>query len=414
MRVCIHRGASEIGGTCVELESQGFRLVMDVGLPLDSSLAEVILPPIPGFREPNPTLLGVVLTHAHLDHYGLAPLLPRETLFILGRFTECILVAAEVFSPGGISLHRTLHMEHRVPLELGPFTLTPHLVDHSAFDAYAVLVEADGQRMFYSGDLRAHGRKAALFEQLVQDPPRDVDVLLMEGTTLGRPGREAGFPTEADLEPRLVQIFQQTEGAALVWCSGQNIDRLVTVFRACKKAGRQLILDMYTAHVLRATGNPNIPQAHWDGVRVFLPYFQKRRIIRREAFEVSELYREARIYPEELAAVAPRSVMLFRPSMIEDLERASCLDGARVIHSMWDGYLEREEQQPFLRWLEQRGIPMDQVYTSGHASAADLRRLAAAIDAARVVPIHTERRDAYHELFNNVTVEDDGKWWSVT
>lgn len=35
MRVRIHRGTKEIGGTCVELESQGKRIVLDVGLPLD-------------------------------------------------------------------------------------------------------------------------------------------------------------------------------------------------------------------------------------------------------------------------------------------------------------------------------------------------------------------------------------------
>ena len=49
----------------------------------------------------------------------------------------------------------------RKPFELRPFTITPFLVDHSAFDAYALLVEAGGRRLFYSGDLRGHGRNAA-------------------------------------------------------------------------------------------------------------------------------------------------------------------------------------------------------------------------------------------------------------
>jgi len=30
----IHRGAEEIGGSCVELESQGARILIDFGLPL--------------------------------------------------------------------------------------------------------------------------------------------------------------------------------------------------------------------------------------------------------------------------------------------------------------------------------------------------------------------------------------------
>jgi ribonuclease J len=35
MKVCIHRGAHEIGGTCIAIESQGKRLVLDIGQPLD-------------------------------------------------------------------------------------------------------------------------------------------------------------------------------------------------------------------------------------------------------------------------------------------------------------------------------------------------------------------------------------------
>jgi ribonuclease J len=388
MRVCIHRGTAEIGGTCVEIESQGKRLVLDAGLPLDSAVEAIELHPISGFESPDPLLLGIVISHPHQDHYGLAHRLPPETVFVIGKAAQSILEAAEVFSPSGITLGaNVIHMEHRKSVRLGPFTLTPYLVDHSAYDAYATLVEADGQRLFYSGDLRGHGRKFKLFNQLVADPPRNVDVLLMEGTTIGRANTEEGFPTEVELELRLVDIFRETKGMPLVWCSGQNIDRLVTIFRACKRSGRQFIVDMYTAHVLRATGNARIPQASWNGMSVFLPYFQKRRIIRRRAFDVSTSYKPWRIYPEELTEAAPRSVMLFRPSMMRDVEGAGCLNGARLIYSMWAGYLEREENQPLFEWLSRHGVGLEQVHTSGHASLADLRRLRRAFGEALVVPI---------------------------
>ena len=58
------------------------------------------------------------------------------------------------------------------PVEIGPFRVTPYLVDHSAFDAYSLLVEADGKRVFYSGDFRGHGRKGKLFEAMVTRPPK--------------------------------------------------------------------------------------------------------------------------------------------------------------------------------------------------------------------------------------------------
>jgi ribonuclease J len=59
-------------------------------------------------------------------------------------------------------------------------SITPHLVDHSGFDAYALEIEAGERRLFYSGDLRAHGRKSKLFELMLKRPPKNIDVMLME------------------------------------------------------------------------------------------------------------------------------------------------------------------------------------------------------------------------------------------
>jgi ribonuclease J len=249
MRVCIHRGGKEIGGPCVEIESGSVRIVLDVGLPLDAtSPDEIPLYPIRGFEQLDASLLGVVISHPHRDHYGLAYRLPKQTQFLIGKAAQSILAAADLFAPSGITFENVIHLEDRKPIAFGPFTIVPFLVDHSAYDAYAILVEADDKRLFYSGDLRAHGRKGSLFEKLVGQPPDRVDVLLMEGTTIGR--EEQTFPTETALEQRFVELFQQTAGMSLVWCSGQNIDRLVTVMRACLKTRRQFILDMYTAQIL--------------------------------------------------------------------------------------------------------------------------------------------------------------------
>ena len=412
MRVCIHRGTNEIGGTCVEIESQGARLVLDAGLPLDAANAdEVPLHPIPGFAAPDSSLLGVVISHPHQDHYGLAYRLPEQTLFFIGKAAQSILAAADLFSPAGATLGNVVHLEDGRPTTLGPFTILPFLVDHSAYDAYALLVEADAKRLFYSGDLRSHGRKGSLFEKLVRQPPERVDVLLMEGTTIGRD--DQAFPTEADLEKRFVELFQQTAGMPLVWCSGQNIDRLVTVMRACVKTGRQFIIDMYTAHVLRATGNQRLPQAGWDCIKVFLPNAQRRQIIRRGEFDIATSYRASRIYPEQLAQAAATSVMLFRPSMINDLETASCLAGSRLIYSLWSGYLKDPKQRSFLEWLKRHDITLSECHTSGHASVRDLVRLRRAFPNAPVVPIHTVNADRFEELFGHAEYRSDGEWWTV-
>jgi len=414
MRVCIHRGAHQIGGTCIELQAQGKSLLLDIGMPLDADDPDAVeIPNVKGLKVEDPSLLGIVISHPHQDHYGLASRIPDSIQFLMGADTESILAAAADFTPSGGKFEKVIHLSNRKQLELGPFKITPYLMDHSAYDAYAVLIEADGKRLFYTGDLRGHGRKAALFEGLLVNPPKDVDVLLMEGTTISRTGTDDGFPTEDDIENEMMKIFKDTAGMSLVWCSGQNIDRLVTVFRAAKKSNRQLILDMYTAHILAATKNKRLPQSHWEQIRVYLPWSQKMRIIKDKSFDITKPYKLDRIYKEKLAGVADRSVILFRPNMRIDLEKAGCLTGASLVYSMWDGYLKDKKQQPFLQWLDDHEIQMHQIHTSGHASVKDLKRLRTAMKDATVVPIHTQQPDLYKQMFDNVCMHDDNEWWEV-
>ncbi len=414
MRICIHRGAKEIGGTCVEIESQDKRLVLDVGLPLDSPADDTFpLHPIRGFKAPDPSLLGVVITHPHQDHYGLAHRLPDKTNFLIGEAAQAILAAAALFSPAGVKLKVSTPLVDRKPIHLGPFTITPFLVDHSAYDSYAVLVEADGERLFYTGDFRAHGRKGSLTNRLIETAPKDVDILLVEGTCIGRNVDDVGFPTEDDLVPRLTEIFRETKGMPLVWCSSQNIDRLVTIFKACRQSGRQFILDVYTAEILGATGNKRVPQADWSGIKVFLPLYQKLRIMKEQAFGVAAPYYPFRIYPETFAQVASKSVLLFRSSMLSELEKAGCLNDSCVVSSMWEGYIDDSSNQRFRNRINDRGMPLHRCHTSGHASASDLQRVRGAFPEAVAVPVHLTDRERFSAMFNNVEVHDDGEWWSI-
>src|SRR5437762_10141921 len=71
----IHRGTQQIGGTCVELEAGGERILLDLGLPLDADeVSETLLPDVAGLRSPDPALRAIVISHGHGDHWGLLPL----------------------------------------------------------------------------------------------------------------------------------------------------------------------------------------------------------------------------------------------------------------------------------------------------------------------------------------------------
>jgi ribonuclease J len=121
MKICVRRGAKQIGGTCVEIESQGKRLVLYIGQPLDSPDAESVdLPRVKGLKTSDDSLLGVVLSHPHIDHYGLAFRVPPSTRFLMGTATERILEASAIFTPSGGAFENVTHLENGKTLLMVP------------------------------------------------------------------------------------------------------------------------------------------------------------------------------------------------------------------------------------------------------------------------------------------------------
>jgi len=279
----------------------------------------------------------------------------------------------------------------------------------------ALEVEADGRKVFYTGDLRAHGRKFKTFEHLVAHPPRDVSALLIEGSTIGR--AEGRYLTEESVERALLDVLKKTDGLVMLFCSSQNLDRLVSASRAARHAKRTLVIDLCTAFVLNALAklSPRIPQYDREGVRVKFYLYQQKLLAAagRKDFDLAVRRSGHGIKAEEIAANPGGFLMLGRansilPRLLKRLAANDGLRGLRMIWSMWEGYLERDSMLQTL--CETHGIELLRIHTSGHAGVADLQRLAAAINPRMIVPIHTFHPGRYRELFGDrVRMLSDGE-----
>jgi ribonuclease J len=414
MRLRIHRGAHEIGGNCVEIESGRYSILLDLGLPLTAEKPDPsLLPDIPGLTDgSNPHLLGVILSHTHGDHFGLTGLVHSTVPVFMGALAQTILLASRPFVRQSQLPPTIRSYRNGLPFELGPFRVSPYLVDHSAFDAYSLLIEADGKRIFYSGDLRAHGRKARLFEDLIRRPPKAIDVVVLEGTTLSRPAATSEPETESELEGRILGIINGSPGLVLAAFSPQNIDRFVTIFRATRRAGRTFIADVYLAHILHQLALPSLPRPADGVLRVYLPDSQKRRIIADRQFNIVCPFRTARIYADEIEATPRKWVMLFRESMTRDVDRLPPHNVSTLIYSMWPGYLDRDRNH-LASWRRRHEIALKIAHTSGHADPNSLTRLAQALNPRIIVPIHTKAPHIMDSLLRNVCVLRDLDWLDV-
>lgn len=223
MRLTIHRGTHEIGGSCVQIcsDSTNTRLLLDLGMPLVNAdrtqfewndhkgksifqlIESGIIPSIEGLYESSQSpVSAVLLSHAHQDHYGFIQFVQPDIPIYMSQGTKSLAEVSNLFIEANINVDNINTFRMWKPFKVVDFKITPYLMDHSAPDATAFLIEVDQKRIFYTGDFRGHGRKGILLERLMKQPPNDIDYLIMEGSMIGR--EEGLYPDETSVEEALV------------------------------------------------------------------------------------------------------------------------------------------------------------------------------------------------------------------
>jgi ribonuclease J len=429
MRLTIHRGTHEISGSCVELcsDSGKTRIVIDVGMPLvtpdmlpfewrhykdfsqEQLLEQKVLPVIEGlYSHQKPSIAAVILSHAHQDHYGFIRFLHPDIPLYMSPGTKSLVEVSNIFLSTEINLDQVQTFAMWQPFGVGEFTVTPYLMDHSAPDAAAFLIEADGQRLFYTGDFRGHGRKRVLLERLLANPISKVDCIVMEGSMIGR--EEGQYQDEDSVEGAIYDVVADQQSYVFVFCSSQNLDRLVSIYRAVKKACKTLVIDLYTAFVLdklRSIPSSSIPQFYWKEIRVLYAYSHAKKLAEHDKTLLYK-YKKAKIEWEEIKATPQDMVILVKDNFYFRriiLPKLGANSGTKAIYSMWHGYLERTDLAQFLK---SNNIELLEIHTSGHAYVEDLKKLARVLDPRFVVPIHTFHPDQYGKIYRNILqLEDD-------
>lgn len=375
MEVIIHRGTHQIGGCATEYRTKSTRIFIDFGAELDSENAKLF--DIDGVTKGKTNCDAVFFTHYHGDHMGLLDTINEEIPLYMGEASKAIAkILNDRLSKSqkikSYDVDRIESIKTFTPaktLTIGDIKITPYSVDHSAYDAYMFVIEADGKKVLHTGDFRTHGFRGKGVKPTLEKYVKKVDALVCEGTTLNR--TEAKCETENDLKNRIKTVLQENKYVFVV-CSSTNIDRLAGICSVIPK-GKYCICDDYQLSVIE--------------------------YIRDYAGDKSSLYNfgKALYYSENLdEKMAERGFCMFvrcgNTRHKEVMEKYKD-ENAVVIYSMWKGYLEQDNIKEFLD-----GYKRLDMHTSGHADTDAIKMVIDTVQPDMVIPMHTEVPEAFLKL----------------
>lgn len=401
MTLTIHRGTNEIGGSCVAISTSSTKILIDMGMPLTyDELSEEEKKEVHTQATTwSKGVSAIFISHYHKDHYGLLVDVPMDIPVYGSAGTKAMFEINAQYSEKRQPIQHTLHVfPQGEVVTIGDINVTAYTVDHSAYDAYAFLIEAGGKSVLYSGDIRMHGVKGRLYKNL----PQDVDYMILEGTNISRMQKK-------ELKDKCVLKFQdlfeksiQDLKLNLVWVSGQNFDRIVQIFRASQTARKILVVDFYMADCLTSINelNPNIPSPLTHTNIKVLYGIQDDQ-------ESAYKFKNRKITFEEINNCPYRYVMLIRPSMLNVLRKNLSVEKANMITSIWKGYEDRCKS--FFGWIDEMGFNRHYVHTSGHADVSSLKTIVKHVNPSTIIPIHTTMKSEFEKVFESeiMVLEDN-------
>ena len=412
MKINIHKGTNEIGGSCIELATENTTILLDYGTPLKKGSVQVSL---------DKKIDAILISHPHQDHFGEIVNIDTEIPVYCGELSLNLMNAAKIFT-GNEKLENDFHIyKSWKSFEVGDFKITPYLVDHSAVDAHAFFIECEGLTILYSGDFRANGRKKILFTKMIEDKKlHNVDYLLMEGTMMGRDNGE--YPDEQSVEKGILNEIRKNDYLSFLIGSSQNIDTLVSAYRACKQTNKIFVVDMYTAWILENMKivSESIPNIDWGDVKVLRlksGSYYKTMTKNKDYFNgySNKVFKNI-VELDEILSDPSNYFLKVSPKHIDDIIEAVDVSNANIIYSQWLGYLESEFSEDDIVTIF-KGLKSKYnwfyAHTSGHADKTALKKFSASINPKNLIPIHTEYKNEFSKYFDNVVVLPDNEYFEL-
>jgi ribonuclease J len=382
-------GVGEIGmnlsiyGVGNERRRQWLAVDLGVSFAAEEHLpgVDLILPDIRFLVEERKNLCGLVLTHAHEDHFGaLLDLWPRLNIPVYATPFSAALLAAKCASEPGAPQIPVNIIARNSRFALGPFDIDLVTMAHSIPESNALIIRTPAGTVLHTGDWKLDATP------ILNDPTDETKLralgaegclaLVGDSTNAVREGRS---PSEADVARTLAGLIKSAPRRVAVTTFASNVARLRAVADAARACGREVVvvgraMDRIVG-IARETG-------YFDGV---------------QDFRGTDAY--GYLPPDKVVALCtgsqgePRAALA---RIAEDQHPDVTLSrGDRVIYSARTIPGNEKAVGRVINGLIDQGIEVitdrtHLVHVSGHPRRAELEALIGWVRPQIVIPVHGE------------------------
>lgn len=391
VRVLPLGGAAEIGKNCTAVCQGDDIILIDCGLSFpdpDEYGADIVIPDFAWVRENKDRVRAIVITHAHEDHVGaLSYLLPDVPVPIYcGMFTEAMIrnKLQERLPNYEAQFKR---MSYGSVYEIGSFTIEPVRVTHSIPETAAIIVGTEEGNVFFTADYRFDptpiDNKPTDIRRLAQLGEEGVALMLSDSTNIDRPG---WAPSESEVFPSYVRIFDEAPGRVLITTFSSQIHRMQQAIDACAEVGRKLAVGGWrmeaTFETCRSIGILHIP----EGIYVSLDKAKEMR-------------------PEDVVILVTGSQGEPRAALSQmsrkEHQRLQVRQGDTIVYSARPIPGNEGGIWKVVNNLMRQGADVlldydTPIHTSGHGFREEVRLMVQLVNPRCIAPVHGEARHQIH------------------
>lgn len=403
---------------------------------------------------------AVLLTHAHVDHAAYIHYLRPDIPIYCTEATKLIMQALQETSAGGdeyitfkesFQVHKneksgqlvkSRSSDLKVPRKITIFEpakrfkidsieVEPLPVDHSIPGVSGFILHTSKGSIAYTADIRFHGRRKAESERFVEKCAQtNPDILLCEGTRV----HETFSSTEFEVENDAKSVIDKAEKLVVASYPTRDLDRLLSFYNAAKEGGRELVIDMKQAYILKLfqtsdhlkTSYPRPDDKHiriyiprkkwgilgrdlevWTDKLLFEDYFEWEKEFL--SFPNSTDYRHVSAHQKEL-------VFSCNDFQLKELVDVRPEPGSQYIRSTtepFDDEMELSEGR-VINWLVHFGLiqkkkQLTRSHVSGHGDGNQIKKVVEGANAKKLIPIHTEKEGYHKKWHRNVKLVRPGK-----